>query len=92
MHHVLNLTYTQPLDVVDQIRPDHAAWIADEIEAGRLILAGRNEHATGGVLISGDISVEEADALITADPYTQAGVAEYVRTGFNVSFKGAGIP
>lgn len=91
MHHVLSLTYTQPLDVVDKVRPDHAAWIADEIEAGRLILAGRNEHATGGVLISGDISVEEVDALIAADPYTKAGVAEYARTGFNVSFKAAGI-
>ncbi|MUM17804.1 GTP cyclohydrolase [Mycobacterium sp. CBMA271] len=92
MHHVLSLTYTQPLDVVNEVRPDHAAWIADEIEAGRLILAGRNEHATGGVLISGDISVEEAEALIAVDPYTTAGVAEYTRTGFNVSFKAAGIP
>ncbi|MGH3724991.1 MAG: YciI family protein [Mycobacterium sp.] len=92
MHHVLNISYTQPLDIVDTFRPDHAAWIAEEIEAGRLILAGRNEHATGGVLISGDISVEEAEALIAADPYTKAGVAEYARTGFTVSFKGAGIP
>lgn len=91
MYHVLLLTYTQPIDVVDQARPAHLEWLQGHIDAGRLLITGRNESGTGGVLITGDISTEDADALIDADPYTHAGVAEYTRIGFNPGIKGNGI-
>lgn len=92
MHHVLTITYSKPLDDVDKIRPEHAEWLGTQIAAGRLLLAGRNEHATGGVLVTGDISIADADELIASDPYTIAQVAEYSRAGFNVTFKAPGIP
>ncbi|CPW91468.1 GTP cyclohydrolase II [Mycobacteroides abscessus subsp. abscessus] len=44
------------------------------------------------MLITGDISAENAQALIAADPYTAAGVAEYTRTGFNAGRKADIIP
>lgn len=92
MYHVLQLTYTQPIDVVDGVRPAHLEWLDGEIAAGKLLISGRNETGTGGVLITGDISVEDAEALIAADPYTTAGVAEYTRTGFNAGRKSEIIP
>ncbi|MBB4853470.1 uncharacterized protein YciI [Mycobacteroides chelonae] len=92
MYHVLQLTYTQPIDVVDGVRPAHLEWLDGEIAAGKLLISGRNETGTGGVLITGDISVEDAEALIAADPYTTAGVAEYTRTGFNAGRKSKIIP
>jgi uncharacterized protein YciI len=89
--HVLTLTYVQPLDVVDRARPAHLDWLKDEVAAGRLILAGRQEDQTGGILITGDISTEDAENLIASDPYQLAGVATYERVGFNAGFRAPGL-
>ncbi|CAN5857445.1 YciI family protein [soil metagenome] len=91
MFHVLTLTYLQPLDVVDQTRPAHVEWINSEIAAGRLILAGRQESAKGGVLITGDIAVEAAEDLIASDPYQLAGLVSYERVGFNAALRAPGL-
>jgi uncharacterized protein YciI len=89
--HVLTLTYVQPLDVVDQTRPAHLEWIAREVAAGRLILAGRQESQKGGVLVTGDISTEDAEDLIATDPYQVAGLVSYERVGFNAGFRAPGL-
>jgi uncharacterized protein YciI len=91
MFHVLTLTYLQPLEVMDTVRPDHLAWIQKEVEAGRLILAGRQESQKGGVLITADISGEEADALAAQDPYNLAGLVSYERLSFNGAFRAPGL-
>ena len=89
--HVLRLTYDQPLDVIEQTRPAHAAWLKQEIAAGRLILAGRQEDQSGGVLITGDISSDEAENVIASDPYQQAGLVQYQRLSFNGAFRAPGL-
>ncbi len=90
MFHVLSLTYLQPEDVVDGVRPSHLAWLADEVAAGRILLAGRTQ-ARGAVLVAGDMSAEEAEAVAAADPYTLAGVARYDRVSFTAGFRAPGL-
>jgi uncharacterized protein YciI len=77
--------------VMDTVRPDHLAWIQKEVEAGRLLLAGRQESQKGGVLITADISGEEADALAAQDPYNLAGLVSYERLTFNGAFRAPGL-
>ncbi len=89
--HVLTLAYLQPLDVIEQTRPAHLQWLADEIAAGRLVLAGRQESGAGGVLVTGDISAEEAQDLIEHDPYQRAGLVRYERLAFNGAFRAPGL-
>jgi uncharacterized protein len=89
--HVLTLTYLQPLDVIEQTRAAHVAWLKKEVEAGRVILAGRQEDQSGGVLITGDMTTAEAEDIIARDPYELAGVVRYERTGFNGAFRGPGL-
>lgn len=91
MFHVLTLTYTQPLDVIDQTRPAHVEWLKEEVAGGRIVLAGRQESQTGGVLITGDINAEEAQELIDRDPYQQAGLVRYERLPFNGAFRAPGL-
>jgi uncharacterized protein len=86
--HVLRLTYLQPLDVIDKTRQRHVAWVQQEIEDGRLLLAGRQEDQSGGVLITTDIGADEAENVIESDPYQQAGLVRYERIGFNGAFPG----
>jgi uncharacterized protein YciI len=83
--HVLTLTYTQPLDAIAATRPAHMAWLNREADAGRVILAGRQDADRGGVLITGDISTEEAEELIASDPYQLAGLVHYERLSFAAS-------
>ena len=91
MIHVLKSTYLQPPDVVEQTRPAHLEFLKAEIDAGRLLLAGRQEDGSGGMLITSDISVEDAQDMVARDPYTRAEVARYERSSFNGAFRAPGL-
>ncbi|MCV7222149.1 YciI family protein [Mycolicibacterium elephantis] len=91
MFHVLTSTYLQPPDVINQSRPAHLEWLKGEVEAGRILLAGRREDESGAVLITGDISAQEAQDIVDRDPYTSAGVARYERVSFNGAFRAPGL-
>ncbi len=88
---MLKSTYLQPPEVVEQTRPGHLEFLKDEVEAGRLLLAGRQEDGSGGVLVTADMSADEAHDLIQRDPYTRAGVANYERVSFNGAVRAPGI-
>jgi uncharacterized protein YciI len=85
--HVLKSTYQQPPDVVEQTRPAHREFLKEEIAAGRVLLAGRQEDGSGGVLVTGDISADEAQDIVDRDPYTRADVARYERLSFNAALR-----
>lgn len=89
--HVLTLTYLQPTDVVDQTRPAHLDWIKDEVARGHLLLAGRLDDQTGGVLITGDIDTDVAEELMAKDPYALAGLVSYARTSFTGGVRAPGL-
>lgn len=91
MFHVLKINYDKPIEVIDQTRPAHLEWLADEVAAGRLLLAGRQESGAGGVLITGDISTEDAQDIIDRDPYTLAGLVTYERLSFNGRIRAPGL-
>ncbi|WP_006245658.1 YciI family protein [Mycolicibacterium tusciae] len=91
MFHVLKSTYLQPPDVVNQTRPAHLEWLKGEVAAGRIVLAGRLEDESGAILLTGDISAEEAQAIVERDPYTVAEVATYERLSFNGAFRAPGL-
>jgi uncharacterized protein YciI len=84
-------TYLVPPDVVEQTRPAHLEWLKDEVAASRIVLAGRLDDGSGAVLITGDMSVEDAQDIVARDPYTDAGVAHYDLTSFNGAFRAPGL-
>jgi uncharacterized protein len=89
--HVLTSTYLQPADVIEQTRPAHLEWLKGEVAAGRIVLAGRLEDQSGAVLITGDVSTEDAQDIVDRDPYTRASVARYERISFNGAFRAPGL-
>jgi uncharacterized protein len=89
--HVVTLTYLRPTDVIAQTRPAHLDWLKDEVARGRLILTGRLESQTGGVLITGDISIDDAESLMAHDPYHVAGLVRYDRVGFTGGARAPGL-
>ena len=91
MFHVLKSTYVQSPDVVEQTRPAHLEFLKAEIDAGQLLLAGRQEDGSGGMLITADMSSEDAQDIVDRDPYTRAGVARYERSSFNGAYRAPGL-
>jgi len=89
--HVLKSTYLQPPDIIEQTRPAHLEFLKAEIDAGRLLLAGRQEDESGGMLITTDVSAEDAQDIVDRDPYTRAGVARYERSSFNGAYRAPGL-
>ena len=43
------------------------------------------------MLITSDISVEDAQDMVARDPYTRAEVARYERSSFNGAFRAPGL-
>lgn len=91
MFHILKSTYLQPPDVVNETRPAHLEWLKGEVDAGRIVLAGRLEDESGAILITGDLSAEEAHSIVDRDPYTAAEVARYDQQAFNGAFRAPGL-
>ncbi|MDT5089896.1 MAG: hypothetical protein QOG47_2603, partial [Mycobacterium sp.] len=58
---------------------------------GRLLLAGRQQDGSGGVLITADISTEGAQDIVDRDPYTHAGAASYERFSFSAAVQAPGL-
>ena len=91
MFHVLIGTYTQPAEVVEKTRPAHLAFLQEEVDAGRLLVAGRQESGLGGLLFTADIDTEDVADIIARDPYTLADAATYQRVSFNGGIRAPGL-
>ncbi len=78
------LTYVKPLDEVDVHRAAHVAWIEERMAAGEMLLAGRRNPPTGGVLLfRGDAAMVQA--LAETDPFVLNGVASVEVVAFTAT-------
>ncbi|NWK94153.1 GTP cyclohydrolase [Sphingobium lactosutens] len=73
---IISLTYTAPIEVLDGLLADHRAWLDRGIEDGWLLLAGRREPRTGGILIARGEKAEIA-AKAATDPFVVNGAASF---------------
>ena len=69
--------YVKPLAEVDALVPAHREFLQQHYSAGRLILSGRLEPRTGGVIVAHNLNRAELEVLLEDDPFARAGVAEY---------------
>lgn len=74
---LLTSVYQKPLEEVNKLRDKHLAFLQTYTDTGKLIVAGRKNPITGGVLICNFQSVQETETFITGDPYVQNGLAKY---------------
>ncbi|WP_174873632.1 YciI family protein [Vogesella oryzae] len=80
--YVVSLSYTAPLNRIDELVPAHIAWLQAAYRDGLLLASGRKLPRTGGVILARRMPREQLDALLAQDPFRQAGVAEYSITEF----------
>lgn len=82
------LTYVKPLEEIDALRPRHLAWIEARIAAGQVLVGGRRESATGGVLLFRG-EAEAVEAIARTDPYIIEGAATLEVVGFTAAIASA---
>lgn len=71
------LKYIRPIEEVDAQLEPHRDWLRRGFASGHFLMAGRREPRIGGVILIKADSLEEARALVEADPFITEGVAAY---------------
>lgn len=71
------LTYTKPMEQVSAVVGPHREYLDRFVASGNLLVSGRRNPPTGGVIIAKFPSLDAARAFAAADPFVLAGVASY---------------
>lgn len=79
---VLELTYTAPLERIEELIDEHVTWLKPHYEAGVFLMSGRKEPRDGGLIIAAGNDRAAIEELVASDPFTVAGVCEYRVTQF----------
>ncbi len=75
--YVILLTYVRPPEDVAAHLELHRAYLRRAYADGWFIVSGPQIPAQGGVILARAASVDDAQAMIRADPFSQLGLAEY---------------
>lgn len=78
------LSYVKPLDEVDVHREAHVAWIKKAMDEGVMLLAGRRNPPTGGVLLFRG-EEDAVRAVAETDPFVVNGVATVEIVAFTMT-------
>ncbi|MCB5180748.1 YciI family protein [Streptomyces antimicrobicus] len=79
---VMELTYTAPIEDVDEHLDAHVAWLDGHYAAGTFLASGRKVPRDGGVIIATGMSRAEIERVAQGDPFVLAGVCAYRITEF----------
>ncbi|WP_329377216.1 YciI family protein [Streptomyces sp. NBC_01351] len=79
---VMELTYTAPVEAVEEQMDAHIAWLDGYYASGIFLASGRKVPRDGGVILAGGVSRAEIEKIAAEDPFTVAGVCAYRITQF----------
>ncbi|MET9885726.1 YciI family protein [Streptomyces sp. NPDC006430] len=79
---VMELTYTAPVEAVEEEMDAHIAWLDGYYASGVFLASGRKVPRDGGVILAHGVSRAEIEKIATEDPFTVAGVCTYRITEF----------
>ncbi len=76
-------TYQKPLEEVDAHRQAHLDFLHQLFAEKKLLMSGRQNPPTGGVIIPVTTSKAEFEAMLADDPFQKMGMAKYNIIEFN---------
>lgn len=72
---VVLMNYSQSLESVDRVRPEHIRHLEAWAERGIIRAWARRDPPTGGVLVAAAADRAALERVLAEDPYVKAGVA-----------------
>lgn len=82
---VLVSRYLLPPEQVAELTPQHSAWIAEHYAAGRVLVSGRQNPPSGGVIVAIGRDLTDIQEWIVGDPFVVGGAAAYAITEFGAT-------
>jgi uncharacterized protein YciI len=74
---VVTLTYTAPIERIDELLIEHRAWLDRQYAEGVLLASGPQQPRVGGILLARAADRAALEAVLAGDPFRKAGVATY---------------
>ena len=65
------LEYTKSLEEVDALLPEHRRYLQSLFDQNKLLICGKLQPRTGGVIIAKNISREEFEKILRGDPFNK---------------------
>ena len=81
---VIELTYLQPIAVVERWLTQHQNFLDRYFSSGAFIASGAKVPRDGGIILA-MVNRDDIQSIIEQDPFYQHGVAEYRIREFQVS-------
>ena len=82
---IFKLTYQKPLSEVEKFLEAHRAYLDKFYSQGKFIASGPREPRVGGIILCNVNSLEEAQKIISQDPFFEEKIAEYDITHFHAT-------
>ncbi|HKI93572.1 MAG TPA: YciI family protein [Gaiellaceae bacterium] len=67
--------YTAPPERIEELVPEHRAYLERMLAGGRFVVTGRRVPWTGGAIVARGTRAE-VEAWVAEDPFARAGAAE----------------
>lgn len=77
---IVNLTYHQPIEVIEALTENHKDWLKKYYAEDVFIASGRKLPRTGGIILVKSIERDVLDKILAEDPFN--AVANYSVTEF----------
>lgn len=65
----VTLTYARPMEEVTEHLGSHRTWLNEQIQAGRIVVAGPLDDRSGGVLLADCADRAALDAMLAEDSF-----------------------
>lgn len=72
------LRYTKPLEEIDELLPKHREYLQGLFDQKKLLVCGRLEPRTGGIIIAKGISRNDFEKILQVDPFAQVSRCEII--------------
>ena len=74
---IISISYTAPLEEIDQFIPAHIEFLDEQYRRGHFQLSGRKVPRTGGIIIATVKKRAELDRILQKDPFFRHRLADY---------------
>lgn len=88
---IISLNYKKPLSEVDAYLPAHVEYLKSQYSTGHVLLSGRKNPRTGGIILSSVKAREALETIIKQDPFYRHQIADYEIIEFSPTMAAAGL-
>jgi uncharacterized protein YciI len=84
------LKYTRPIDEIESLLPKHREYLERLFRENKLLICGRLNPRTGGIIITKNISREEFEEILKNDPFVKVSefqIIEFLPTLYDDCLK-----